>query len=122
MLGDCPEDINQDGVVDEDDLALVTLPGSHATPCPVREICWRDVNGDAIIDGYDRRMVIHKLGTACGDPGPGDEMGEMIEVWQAMGGDEQLVDGTITVEQVGAAMRKETIEERTVALLALIEN
>jgi hypothetical protein len=121
-LGDCPEDVNRDGVVNETDLDLVTLPGSHGTPCPAGEICWRDVNGDAIIDGYDRRLVIRKLGTACGDPGPGDEMVEMIEAWQAVGGDEALVNGTITVEQVDTAMRNETIEERIAELLSLLEN
>jgi hypothetical protein len=118
MLGDCTEDVNQEGVIDEDDLDLVTIPGSQVL-CPAGEICWRDVNGDAVIDAIDRRLVMLKLHTAC-DTGGGGEMAEIIEVWQAVGGDDRLVNQTISVGAVGEALGHETVEEKTERMFALL--
>jgi hypothetical protein len=63
-LGPCPEDVNQDGVVDRDDENIIILNGGA---CPVGRICWADVNGDCVVNAVDQALVRLAIlgGTSC---------------------------------------------------------
>ena len=62
-VGDCPEDVNRDGVVGV--LDLIDLLMVFGLPCPVGQICWEDVNNDCTVNVLDLIDLLLKFSTVC---------------------------------------------------------
>ncbi|MFK7961720.1 MAG: dockerin type I domain-containing protein [Phycisphaerales bacterium] len=96
-IGDCPEDVDRDGDVDQDDLAAVqnTL-GTGSTSCNnIRRICWEDVNGDCVVNQEDVKLVMKAMTRAtCGQQ---TLSGSLAGLWLDSGGMERLESGDESV-------------------------
>jgi hypothetical protein len=115
--GPCPEDVNQDGVVNSADLAIViTSTGA----CPEAAVCWADVNGDCVVNFTDRRLVMQAYGP-CGGQGSGLTADD-LEKWFELGADEIIDVGKITAEDIAKALDEPTEIDRLVALYLLLAN
>jgi hypothetical protein len=126
-LEPCPEDVNKDGVIDDQDLDIVlgfiaSYTGTGRPPCPPGRMCWEDVNFDCWVDDFDVRAIMEKLNSVCGGSSSATQMpGIMIDVWLTAGGYDGIEAGAITAAPVGDALAAPTAAEEFVALMALIE-
>jgi len=113
-LGDCPADINQDGVVDSTDLALVDTSAG----CEPLHICWADVNGDCVVDVEDRRIVLQSMtSAACSSQ---TLSSSLAAIWLNAGGNEYLEGDPQASESVEAAYDDQSEVTTFVNLMMLI--
>lgn len=84
-IGDCPEDVDLDGDVDADDLAIVQAAASAGTTCNnVRRIAWEDVNGDCLVNQADIKLILKAMTRAtCNQT---TLNGMLAETWLSAGG------------------------------------
>ena len=59
-LSGCTGDLNVDGTVDGEDLAL--LLGAWGSSCLVQDPCFSDLNGDQTVDGADLAILLSAWG------------------------------------------------------------
>jgi len=62
-FGDCPEDINSDGVVDIND--FIALIGKYGQSCTPGSPCATDINGDGITNVNDFLLLLGKFAQSC---------------------------------------------------------
>ncbi|MFK7960310.1 MAG: hypothetical protein AB8G96_07265, partial [Phycisphaerales bacterium] len=88
-VGDCPEDVDQDGDVDADDLAIVQAAASTGTGCNnVRRIPWEDVNADCVVNQNDVKLVLKAMTRATCQQVTLNSA--LAELWLSAGGAEYL--------------------------------
>ena len=117
-MGPCPEDVDQDGDVDADDLAIVRAYLTTTSPCPPNLICRADVDGDHDIDRDDANRVLRKMtqsscvGEALSSP--------LAAVWLAAGGEDFLRNDPLSPLQVEEVMVEDDEMANFVNLLLLL--
>ena len=120
-MGPCPEDVDQDGDVDADDLAIVRAYLTTTSPsCPPNVICRADVDGDHDIDRDDANRVLRKMTqSSC----VGESLSPpLAAIWLAAGGEDYLRNDPLSPLQVGEVMvEDDEMANFTNLLLLLME-
>jgi hypothetical protein len=115
-IGNCPWDVNGDGVVDQFDVDQM----SWSNGCSPSRICVEDVNGDCHFNENDIKLVLLHFGT-CQDTEL--SLSESVAtVWLEGGGYNGLRTGQITGEHVEDALVQPTEAERAAAMFILLSN